>query len=743
VSVLGTERSDSPAQETAPPPSPQSRGNTTFRAWRFSARWDPVALTIGVAALLLGAAFVLVDLAYNQGKLIAPLDDVYIHLQYGSQLGRGYFFQYNTGDPISTGASSFLYAVVLGLAYALGFRDNLLLPFAVSFGIGCFALTASCVYALGRRLVDKSVGVWSGLLVAVSGPLLWGATSGMEVGLVALLVVASLLFFTKEAPLGRFLLTPILATLLALARPEGLMFATALSGAMCWTIFAPVRHRSSTRAGGLGGAAWSLLPLVAGLGQLLFYQWATGTMAANGVQSKSFLYDHPVLYLGEFIDRTMWNFRGFLDVFGGLSTRDFTFPGAAFFVVLGIFYLVIKRTTWRPLVIAMTVGLVTVLISVSTLVTAHAQNLRYVQPFMPIFIFLAVAGAYGLMDAGGLVDAGRIERSRRTVTHAVLATVLAFSLSSLPTWALRLGQEAATIRETDVSVAHWISGNLPPDATVGVKDVGAVKYFSNHRVIDVIGLTTNHMAQASNNGIGTLYEALRHMPVRERPDYFAIYDTTPGPLIDDLRDSGVLGSSPLMTFDVESPSPANGGLVVPFVRLGIYRADWSLAGTGDQTRTPGIVRDYLNVGDLASEGAHSYDPQLAQVGMQPMSMVRRVSLPEGRLVLDSGRRIIGGERFVAHNLVPGRPLIITSRADVGDMLRDDQVMTLPDLLVLANGVPVGRWHRPSGGTIWNESSFTIPGALVTGPTVALELAAPRQLLSPYPDYISFGYWFSQ
>jgi len=27
--------------------------------------------------------------------------------------------------------------------------------------------------------------------------------------------------------------------------------------------------------------------------------------------------------------------------------------------------------------------------------------------------------------------------------------------------------------------------------------------------------------------------------------------------------------------------------------------------------------------------------------------------------------------------------------------------------------------------------------------LALELAAPRQLLSPYPDYISFGYWFSQ
>ena len=112
-------------------------------------------------------------------------------------------------------------------------------------------------------------------------------------------------------------------------------------------------------------------------------------------------------------------------------------------------------------------------------------------------------------------------------------------------------------------------------------------------------------------------------------------------------------------------------------------------------------------------------------------------------MLDSGRRIIGGERFVAHNLVPGRPLLITSRADAEVTPRTDPVVALPDLLVLANGVPVGRWHRPGGGTIWNESSFAIPAALVTGPTIALELAAPQPLLSPYPDYISFGYWFSQ
>jgi hypothetical protein len=262
-------------------------------------------------------------------------------------------------------------------------------------------------------------------------------------------------------------------------------------------------------------------------------------------------------------------------------------------------------------------------------------------------------------------------------------------------------------------------------------------------VVDIVGLTTNNIARASNNGVGTLYEALRNLPARERPDYFVVYDTPPGVPIDALRESGVLGDSPLMTFDVKSPAAADEPLAVPFRRIDIYRADWRVPDAGNQVRVPGDMRDYLNVGALGSEHAHSYEPQLAQIGMQPISTVRRESLPDGRQVIDSGRRIIGGERFVAHNVIPGRPLTITSRSASTKVRQDQRITALPDLLILVDDVPVGVWHRPYDGTTWNESSFTIPGALVTGTSVKLELAPPRQLLAPYPDYSSFGYWLSQ
>src|SRR5215211_5869860 len=108
-----------------------------------------VVLTL---AVLVACLFVGTNLFYNRGDvsdkalhISAPLDDTFIHLQYGSQIGEGEWFRYNDGDPVSTGASSFLYVLVLGAA--------------------------------------RLVGFWSDALIAANGAYAWGATSGMEVAL--------------------------------------------------------------------------------------------------------------------------------------------------------------------------------------------------------------------------------------------------------------------------------------------------------------------------------------------------------------------------------------------------------------------------------------------------------------------------------------------------------------------------------------------------------------------------------
>lgn len=716
-------------------PTPAAAHIMAKLSW-FRARRDPLAWRIGAVSLSLSAVFIIVSLYYTGGELTAPIDDTYIHLQYGSQIGRGHFFQYNDGDPISTGASSFLYAIVLSCAYILGFRGDLLLPFATGFSSVCLALTASYVYLTGRQLINRAVGIWSGVLVAVSGPLLWGANSGMEVSLVALLVISMLWSFIKEAPRARFIRTLVLGALLTLTRPEGSIFAAVLCATMGWTIL----HDRRPTAANIRDAAWRLapimLPITAGLGQLLFYRLATSTFAANGIQAKSSFYDRPIFYFGDVTARGAKNFQIFIETFTRLDTGNFIFPAGAFFVILGVHTLAARRPLRRPLIAGVVAGLVAVLLSVSTLGTAHAQHLRYMQPFLPILILLAVAGIYGSSNIG------RSSYLWPTIGRTLLIAALVYSISSLPTWAVRFGENAATIQETDVTVGRWIRDNVETDAIIAVKDVGAVTYFSGHSIVDTIGLTTNGFARASNSGPGTVYEKLRNLSAKKRPKYFAVYDTWPGISFQDFRDSGLLGNAPLVTFNVNSPAPAEGELVVPFRKLYIYRADWTLAGTGDRIDTQHTVRDYLNVGDIENERNHSYTPLLTQVGLQPMSILRRAALTETRQAIDSGRRIVGGEGFTAHNIVPGQPLTLVARTGSNES-RTDQTVTAREFMVTVNGLPAGTWSQPYDDQPWKESSFTVSAGLVSGSDLEVELSPTRQEHRPFPDYVSYGYWFSQ
>lgn len=690
----------------------------------FIARRDPLAWAVAALAVLLGGVFVVVDLAYNQGNLVAPIDDAYIHLQYGRQLGSGHPFQYNTGDPISTGASSLLYAFVLGAGYAIGFKGSLFLPFAVLVGIAGFATSAAFTYHLGRLFAGRAVGVWAGVLVAVSGPLLWGATSGMEVGLTALLLTGSVLAFTRERPKGRFLYTPVVAALLALVRPEGMFFAIMLVGAMVWTVFAARRASMITTRALSGFGVWSLLPVAAGAGQYLFYKLATGTFTANGVRSKSHLYNEPILYFGDFVDRTVANVRGLVGFFTGLDNTDYAFPGALLLFFVGLGYLVVTRVEWRPLLVAVGLGFAVVVLSASTLETALIHELRYFQPFLPLFLLFAVCGGYA---ATRLMPQ---ERSRGTALHALLLVVLLFTLAALPTWAVRLGRESATIRDTDVSVGAWISGNLPQDAIVGVKDVGAIAYFGQRRVVDTIGLATNGFAGPSNNGPGSLYEALSDLPPGQRPGYFAVYEPQPGTEMRPFVEAGVFRTPALAVFPVRTPPDINGGRIVPFTDTKVYRADWSLAGSGDRAPVPGDVRDYLNAGSLDSEVAHDYEISMEQPGLQPYTVLRR----EGDVV-DSGRIIVGGERFTAGDLSPGQPLTIATRVFATGAVHQ--------VRVLVDGKDAGVWEFAQREGGWAVDEFTVPGELVTSPNVSVELKPVRPFLNPYPEYTSFGYWFVQ
>jgi hypothetical protein len=306
------------------------------------------------------------DVSDNGVNISAPLDDTFIHLQYGRQIGEGEWFRYNDGDPVSTGASSFLYVLILGAADFLGFSGNYLLGFAIIFGAGLFVLAAFLGYRLGRRLVGERAGLWSGALIAANGAFAWGATSGMEVALFSVLILATLLALAQELTSGRLLLTPVLAAFTALTRPEGLLFAGVIAGAVAIVLLGDLKktrlepwRRSMT-------ALYALLPVAVGVAPYIFYKAASGHSAQNGVLAKSLLYE-PTFYPTVFVDKVFSNLTGItLSVLMGLEPGNYLFAGALFFCVLGVWYLTFNDTQHRAFAVISGMALVLAISSIAT-----------------------------------------------------------------------------------------------------------------------------------------------------------------------------------------------------------------------------------------------------------------------------------------------------------------------------------------------------------------------------------------
>ena len=696
------------------------------KTWISSRMKHSVGPTVVLAlAVLVGCLFVGTNLYYNRGDLSdnkinisAPLDDTFIHLQYGRQIGEGEWFRYNDGDPVSTGASSFLYVLLLGGAHFLGFSGNHLLAFAIIFGAGLLVLAALLGYELGRRLAGERAGLWSGALIAANGAFAWGATSGMEVALFSVLILGTLLAFLRELSSERFLLTPILAALTALTRPEGLLFALVITGAAVFVLLRDLRKTRPYSFRRSMAVLYAFLPIAAGVAQYTFYRIATGSSVQNGVLAKSLLYE-PVFYPTEFLDAVFQNLTKLnLFVLTGLEPGNYLFPGTILFCVLGTLYLALEDVRYRTFAVASGTALVLAMSSTALLGLPGApwgwHHYRYLLPFFPPTLVFAVVGFYSL---------GTLNR-KTWLPEALAGFAVLCSLLGLPVWAATTGGNALQIKEQQVSIGYWIRENLPPGARVGVNDVGAMRYYGGHPTVDLIGLTTNGLALPSRNGLGSLYETLEKMPEEKRPDYFAIYPTWfPG-----FETSGVLDQE-IARFSLSS-RPETAG-IVGGSEVVVYRADWGLARSGEPFRGEGTVRDTLDVADLASEREHDYEMRMPLIGLEPANLLTQKRSPDGEVILDGGRALPGAEEFTITGLSPNRPVDVVMRTSSAPFT----------LQVQADGKDLGEWTFQPSGSGWQEATFTIPARSVLSESLRLRLSPSRD--APLETHTAYHYWFVQ
>ncbi|MFM8322195.1 MAG: hypothetical protein ACKOC5_14880 [Chloroflexota bacterium] len=426
-------------------------------------------------------------LALMSGLIFALLyrwsyDDPYITYRYARSLAEGQGFVYNAGQRVlstTTVLMVFLLALVKPLPGDLPVWANL-------FGALSLALGGWLLWNLGRAW-DAPVAGWLGLLFYPTFPILLH-TLGSETPLALALGLLAFWAYTHR----RYRLTGAAAALAVLARPD-----TLLVSALLGLHFLAVGRRQGERLPWAGlGLYLAILGLWSGFAWAYFGSPLPVTLAAKYYQGLM-----PISR--RFLDGLLLHARG------QLSQPYFVVY--CLLAAAGLLFAVRRsvRREWLWL-----------------LAWPALYILAYWAMGITSYPWYYALPALGLLIAAGLGADGLWKLARRRLPQAA-AWALAAALVGVCAWgqAAALWQQhthpdirAALYRE----IGGWLANNTPPDATVGVLEVGMVGYYSRRTMIDFAGLLQSDTGRQLLRG--TYDETAQWAVQRYRPQYLVLQE---------------------------------------------------------------------------------------------------------------------------------------------------------------------------------------------------------------------------
>ena len=469
-------------------------------------RGRALALGATIAALGIGVGVFLWrtrQIAGSIGVGAFPLDDSWIHMQFARNLAEGRGFAYNPGVPVS-GSTAPLWTLLLGAAFTvLGTHPVL----AKALGL---ALTLGTAWLAGRLAGlwtgHRGLGLLASVLTALAGPMVWGALSGMEVSLAALLVTASLLLRAQERE-GAAAVALGLGTL---ARPEAIVLLPLfwLSGPLTWR--RALRWVGPVAACAAPWVAFNLATIGSSLPGTAAAKIEGGLLGAlSGVREPlaTTLLRRPGQYASEWV-RWLWRVDALLPLL----------------VLPGLGWLARRwgRAALVPACVLLAHPLAMALLAPYR--GPGFQEGRYSIHLLPLALVLAVAPLSGHRTAAPAEPGPELPPlpggwltswGRRVGALALLVGMLA----ALPGAASRYAWAIQNIEAMQVHLARWVTDHTPPTARLGLNDVGAIAYFSRREIVDVMGLVTPAVLPYRREGETGV---LRYLE-RACPDYLIVF----------------------------------------------------------------------------------------------------------------------------------------------------------------------------------------------------------------------------
>ncbi|HEY3874829.1 MAG TPA: hypothetical protein VGM92_05100 [Candidatus Kapabacteria bacterium] len=216
-------------------------------------------------------------------------DDAFITMRYVRNFVDGNGLVYNIGERME-GYTHFLWLLLLAASKGLGFDP---VDASMWLGIACFAGILILLLLMSHREQKKNpISIWlpvATTLFALNYDAQVWATGGLETALFALLIVLAffIFFYTKLPPASRFLWTGFTLALLALTRPDGVLFTLVFAVSLLIKQWSP-QSSTANRTSGWKSLGMLLLPsIVIGIPYLVWKYFYYGNLLPLPYYAKS------------------------------------------------------------------------------------------------------------------------------------------------------------------------------------------------------------------------------------------------------------------------------------------------------------------------------------------------------------------------------------------------------------------------------------------------------------------------
>ena len=423
-----------------------------------------------LAVLTIAVSYFFVsDLILSKVDLGFPLDDSWIHYVFSRNAASGEIFTYNPHERV-IGSTSPLWVSLLVPAFLLSKSHAFNIWWGIILGAAFHFLMGLLIFFTLRKF-DETLAFLVALCAITTSRLVWVSLSGMETSLFYLWCLLSwaIAARVKETKSHAVLLGIVLA-LTVYARPEGYLLAALV---VLW-LFVRLDE---------GKLAFDYkTSLVAGLTFLLLISpYIVGSYLTWGHPLPTTFYTKRLIIsshaiLGDWLRATFVDFwdDNFVMVLAALYGIYVILTGRAGDKKFGLAFL------W-------TISLIVAQSYISNLRFHHG---RYQMPVIP---FLWVLAGFGLAELRKKFEERKLRFfgvAARHIPALLLIIAIANNVGDLSIWRNIYVENVESVNTLNVNMARYIRDNVPRYATVAVNDAGAIRYFGDHNILDLMGIVS-------------------------------------------------------------------------------------------------------------------------------------------------------------------------------------------------------------------------------------------------------------